>query len=93
MDIPGSPGAQIELLEFRGAERLPARSRPCDPATGHICLEVRDIRATVARLRALGSDGRSDDVIPIDMGANQGGLAIYMADPDGYWIELLERPR
>ena len=92
LDIPGSPGIQIELLEFRGAERLPARSRPCDPATGHICLEVRDIVATHARLTALGFRSRSAEVVPIDVGANAGGQAVYVADPDGYWIELMERP-
>jgi catechol 2,3-dioxygenase-like lactoylglutathione lyase family enzyme len=92
LDIPGSPGCQIELLEFRGAERMPARARPSDPAAGHLCLEVRDVAVALARLSGLGYRSRSEDVVPIEVGANAGGRLVYVADPDGYWIELLERP-
>jgi catechol 2,3-dioxygenase-like lactoylglutathione lyase family enzyme len=91
--IPGTPDGFIELLEYRGAERLPAASRPCDPASGHLCLQVRDLAAAHARLTGLGYRSRSNAVVEVDAGPNTGGRIVYLADPDGYWIELVERAR
>jgi lactoylglutathione lyase len=90
--IPGPGAGRIELLEYRGAERSPAASEPCDPATGHLCLVVDDAAAMLARLTDLGYRARSAAVVDIDAGANTGGLLVYLADPDGYWVELLQRP-
>lgn len=89
---PGTPGTLIELLEYRGIERMIAASRPCDPATGHLCLEVGDAAAMLARMTARGYRSRSSTVADVDAGPNTGGRMVYLADPDGYWIELLERP-
>ncbi len=93
LTIPGTPGCFIELLEYRGADGVPAASRPCDAASSHICLEVRDLAAAHARLTSLGYRSRSAAVVDVDAGPNTGGKLVYMADPDGYWIELVERPR
>ena len=90
--VPGEPPGRIELLEYRGADRVAAASRPCDPASGHLCLVVRDVAAAHARLTGLGYQSRSPGVVDVDAGANIGGRLVYLADPDGYWIELLERP-
>ena len=91
--VPGTAGGVIELLEYRGAERQPAASRPCDPASSHLCREVRDAAAAYARLTALGYPARSAAAVDVDAGPNTGGRMFYLADPDGYWIELVERPR
>ena len=90
--IPGAPGSFVELLEYRGVERMPAAARPCDPGSGHLCLRVRDASAAHARLVGLGYRSRSARVVDVDSGINAGGKIAYFADPDGYWIELLERP-
>ena len=90
--VPGTPAGRIELLEYRGAARRPAGSEPCDPASAHLCLEVRDAAATLERMTGRGYRSRSPSVVPIDAGANTGGWMVYLADPDGYWIELLQRP-
>jgi catechol 2,3-dioxygenase-like lactoylglutathione lyase family enzyme len=90
--IPGPGLGRIELLEYRGASRNPAASEPCDPATGHLCLVVDDAAAMRERMTSLGYRARSSTVIDIDAGANTGGLLVYLADPDGYWVELLQRP-
>ena len=92
--VPGSDGgAIVELLEYQGAERMPAASRPQDPGNGHLCLQVEDAVALHARLRGLGCRSRSPETVEITAGANAGGRIVYVADPDGYWVELLERPR
>jgi len=92
LTIPGAPGSYVELLEYRGIERLPAAARPCDPGSGHLCLEVRDAVAAHARMTALGYRARSAGTVDVDSGINAGGKIVYLADPDGFWVELLERP-
>ena len=87
--IPG--GQFIELLEYRGIERLPAASRPCDYGAGHICLYVDGIDEIYANLIALGFRARSDGVVDITEGPNAGARSIYMLDPDGYRVELFQK--
>ena len=91
--VPGTEtGAIVELLEYQGAETMPAAARPSDPGNGHLCLQVRDAVALHARLRDRGYRSRSTETVPITAGSNAGGRIVYVADPDGYWVELLERP-
>lgn len=92
LSIPGAPGSFVELLEYRGIERMPAAARPCDPGSGHLCLRVRNASAAHARMVGLGYRARSAGPVDVDSGVNAGGRIVYLADPDGYWIELLERP-
>ena len=72
--------------------RQPIAPRPCDPGSGHLCLRVRDASAAYDRLVGLGYRSRSSRAVPVDSGVNAGGKIVYFADPDGYWVELLQRP-
>jgi lactoylglutathione lyase len=90
LEIPG--GGIIELLEYRGVERMPAMSRPCDYGAGHLCLFVEDIEAVSAALLAAGGRARPAGTVRITSGPNEGATSIYIHDPDGYAIELFERP-
>jgi len=86
------PGGQfVELLEYHGIERLPAASRPCDYGAGHLCFYVDEIDGLYGRMRGLGFRARSDGVVAITEGPNQGARSIYMLDPDGYRVELLQK--
>jgi lactoylglutathione lyase len=87
--IPG--GGFVELLEYSGVERFPAASRPCDYGAGHLCLYVDDVTAMHARLVDLGFAARSADVVDITAGPNAGARSVYMADPDGYAVELFQK--
>jgi lactoylglutathione lyase len=89
--IPGSDGF-VELLEYRGIERLSAESRPCDYGAGHLCLYVDDVEALHARLVGLGFHARSERVVDITAGPNAGARSCYMSDPDGYAVELFQKP-
>lgn len=67
-----------------------------DPATNragstHLCLLVDDLRASVKDLDARGVRFKSDPV-EITSGPNQGGLVIYLLDPDGYTLEMFQPP-
>jgi lactoylglutathione lyase len=92
LGVPGVPGNMVELLEYRGLEKMSAAARPCDPGSGHICLQVRDAEAAFARMTGLGYRSRSASIVDVTSGVNAGGKIAYFADPDGFWVELLERP-
>jgi catechol 2,3-dioxygenase-like lactoylglutathione lyase family enzyme len=89
LDIPG--GGVIELLEYRGLERMSAQSRPADYGAGHLCLYVKDIQAVADALIAAGGTPRSDGPVLITAGPNEGSTGFYLHDPDGYAVELFER--
>jgi catechol 2,3-dioxygenase-like lactoylglutathione lyase family enzyme len=90
LDIPG--GGFVELLEYVGIERMPAASRPCDYGAGHLCLYVDDVDGLHGRLVELGFPARSDGVVDITAGPNRGARSCYVADPDGYAVELFQKP-
>jgi lactoylglutathione lyase len=79
--------AEIELTFNYGVERYELGT-----AYGHIAIGVNDIAATCASLRekaaALGG------AITREPGPVKGGTTViaFITDPDGYKIELIERP-
>ena len=89
-DIPG--GGYVELLEYHGIERLSASSRPCDFGAGHLCLYVEGVDEIAERLFAKGYRARSEGCVDINAGPNTGARSIYLIDPDGYNIELFQKP-
>jgi lactoylglutathione lyase len=91
LKIPGTD-AFIELIEFRGIERHPASARPCDPGAGHLCLYVSEISAIHQRLTERGFHSRAAAPELITSGPNKGARGVYFNDPDGYLIELFQRP-
>ena len=89
--VPGGE-LELELLEYRGCERHSGSARPCDYGTGHFAVFVDDVQAAYEDLRARGVAFRSDGPVEMSKGANRGGKSLYSLDPDGYVIELHERP-
>jgi lactoylglutathione lyase len=89
MKIPG--GGTIELLDYHGIERHSAAARPCDPGSGHMCLFVQNIEAVVAQAERSGGKMRSREIVTSPTGPAAGCKFVYMTDPDGFVIELLER--
>ena len=90
LSIPG--GGFVELLEYRDIERFSASSRPCDFGGGHFCLYVSDIDDFATRLFKLGYRARSKSPVTITQGPNLGARILYSLDPDGYAVELFQRP-
>ena len=90
LHIPG--GGYVELLEYHGLETVPATSRPCDFGAGHLCLYVDDIDELFGTAQAMGYRARSQFPVDITEGPNAGARSIYLLDPDGYAIELFQRP-
>ena len=82
----------VELLEYRGLERHSASARPCDFGGGHLCLYVDDVDAILSRMQSLGYSARSESAVDIVAGPNIGAKVVYLIDPDGYFIELFQKP-
>ena len=92
LTVPGSDGVYVELIEYHGTDREAVVPRAWDPGTGHICFHVSDAARLHARALELGYRSRSVGAIEIPIGPNAGGRAAYLLDPDGYHVELFQRP-
>ncbi|HTW38466.1 MAG TPA: VOC family protein [Steroidobacteraceae bacterium] len=87
-----APGHVIELLCYRKPEgRVRSTLRSCDPGFWHLALKVSDIERVVQSVWRAGFEPLS----PVQ-GVGEGPLAglkvVYVRDPDGVVLELLEEP-
>jgi catechol 2,3-dioxygenase-like lactoylglutathione lyase family enzyme len=87
----GGEGHRIELFEYRSPRGGRVVPRPADVGFAHVCVACDDLEATLARLVAAGGEPFSAPV-EVDTGANAGGRAVYVRDPDGHTIELFTPP-
>lgn len=86
------PGHKIELLEYRApADRKHLRPRPCDIGSLHVALTVDDLDAVIETIAASGwkTAGKPQT---LTVGPNAGKRVIYVRDPDGTTIELMQPP-
>lgn len=85
-------GHVLELCEYvrpRG-ETIPPGTNAV--GSGHLALETDDLDGTLARMREAG--GRSvSEPVDIVAGINRGGRTVYVRDPDGITVELVQAPR
>lgn len=89
--LPGTD-VVLELLDYRNVERSPVDTRTANPGTAHIAFFVDDLDALYADLVARGVRSVSAPVTPT-IGPNQGGRAVYLIDPDGIRVELIQTRR
>jgi glyoxylase I family protein len=88
LKAPG--GYKIELLEYLApADRKRANLRPCDVGSVHVALLVHDLDAMLERIatsdwKAAGKPQR------LQSGPNAGKRVVYVRDPDGTTIELMQ---
>jgi lactoylglutathione lyase len=86
---PPNSDVFLELLEYRNVERHPVDTRTANPGTAHIAFFVEDLDGLYERLVSAGVGSVSAPVTPT-IGPNKGGRAVYMIDPDGIRVELIE---
>ena len=90
LGIPG--GGTVELSHYHRPEGAPvAPGEENEPGRSHISLLVDDLVSMLAALRAEGVRARTDEPVDIPVGAYAGGKAVYVFDPDGVEIELIQR--
>lgn len=89
-NIPGAgtsgANTRLSLIEFRNIERKSLNTRVQDPGTSIIQLHVRDMDATIAKLKAAGGTVISTGGVPVAMGTRK--LAIVRGT-DNLFLELL----
>jgi catechol 2,3-dioxygenase-like lactoylglutathione lyase family enzyme len=83
----------LEVLSYVAPEGTPLTQEVNDPGSAHLALEVDDIAAAYARLLEHGVAVRSEPVTIEDEGWWQGCVACYATGPDGFTVELIQRPR
>ena len=102
-DLVGYPGVELhvavfrlpktdaclEVLEYKNVGRSPVDPRTANPGTAHLCLYVEDLEAVYDRLKDEGVTFVSEPKTPT-IPPNKGGRVVYMLDPDGIRIELLQ---
>jgi lactoylglutathione lyase len=89
--LPGSD-VFLELMEYRNVDRTPVDTRTANPGTAHIAFFVDDLDTYFAELTSRGVRSVSSPVTPT-IGPNEGGRAVYLIDPDGIRVELIQTRR
>jgi lactoylglutathione lyase len=89
---PPNSDVFLELLEYRNVERTPVDTRTANPGTAHTAYYVDDLDTLYAELVAKGVQSVSAPVTPT-IGPNEGGRAVYLIDPDGIRVELIQTRR
>jgi catechol 2,3-dioxygenase-like lactoylglutathione lyase family enzyme len=90
LKAPG--GHKIELLEYLApANRKRTNLRPCDVGSVHVALLVDDLEAVLERIAASGWKAGGEPQT-LTTGPNTGKRVIYVRDPDGTTIELMQPP-
>jgi catechol 2,3-dioxygenase-like lactoylglutathione lyase family enzyme len=88
------PGHAIELIEYKGPrDKGKVVSRPCDTGFAHIAFDVRNLEAAVAAVARYGLTPVAPPLTLTQGGPNVGAKIVYLRDPDGITIELIEKPR
>jgi catechol 2,3-dioxygenase-like lactoylglutathione lyase family enzyme len=85
---------RLELFQYLRPPGVtpPERLEPWQIGPTHVCLIVGDLAALHERLQAAGVDSFLSPPVDVDTGANAGGKALYLRDPDGTLLELFQPP-
>lgn len=84
-------GVHLEFLEFIRGGATPEQPAPANAScVGHVCLRVDDPAEALRRCVAAGAKS-AGKVTTITEGAATGLTGVYLRDPNGLLVELLQR--
>jgi catechol 2,3-dioxygenase-like lactoylglutathione lyase family enzyme len=87
--LPG--GVLLELFEYHNPPTEPApSSETYVVGNAHLGLVVDDLDEAYKHLQGTGATFRSDGPVRIEGGQHEGARSMYVRDPDGITIEILE---
>ena len=89
--LPMPGGGVLELLQYHHPAGIPADMETYNVGNGHLGLRSEDIHADYERLRDLVAF-RGPAPVEIPSGPAKGGWAIYLRDPDGITVEIVQAP-
>jgi len=91
---PGGTDMTIEAIEIKGIKSRPYRPSLSDPGASYLKLIVRDLDKTLALLKAERFSVISAGANPVELSGWPGMTgkirAVFVRDPDGYPVELME---
>jgi catechol 2,3-dioxygenase-like lactoylglutathione lyase family enzyme len=92
-DLDSGDGRIVELIEYIEPKRRRIAYESSDPATAHIAFTVDDLAAARERLAKAGATivSRRPLTIRDPGGAFDGAICLYVRDPDGAILELVQR--
>ena len=87
-----SSGHKIELLEYVAPpDRKRTNFRPCDIGSVHVALLVENLEFVLEHIARSGWEAAGKPQ-RLTRGPNAGKCVVYVRDPDGTTIELMEIP-
>ena len=94
VDLDSGDGRILELLQYLQPVGRRLDYESSDAATEHIAFTVDDLAAVRARLAEAGVKMVSRKALTIDDpgGSFDGAICLYVRDPDGAILELVQRP-
>src|SRR5437588_11988627 len=92
--VKSPSGHKIELLEYLAPvdRKKNASLRPCDVGHVHVALTVENLDAILEKITASGWKAAGKPQT-LQTGPNAGKPVIYVRDPDGTTIELMQMPK
>lgn len=93
VDLDSGDGRVVELLQYLQPKGTRIAYNSADPATAHIAFTVDDLDAVRERLSQAGATFVSRRPITISDpgGSFDGARCLYVRDPDGAILELVQR--
>ena len=92
--VPGLVTMGVELIEYKDIARTPQRPHFVDPGAANLALRVRDLDMLFPKIKShpgvniLTAEGK-----PVTITTPNGTLhAVFVQDPDGFVVELLDTP-
>lgn len=83
---------RIELLQYVNPPGRPFDMHNNDVGAAHVCLVVDDVQAVYERLSGRGVTFNAPPLHLTD-GAMAGHTIVYLRDPDGIQLELMQEPQ
>lgn len=88
--VESNSRVMLELIEYPSGLGTPIDTATANPGTGHVCFVVDDVDRIYERAIDAGYPSVNPPVTPTK-GMWVGGRSIYMLDPDGIRVELVQR--
>lgn len=84
----GDDTFMLELVDVK-PKMQPVDPTGAAPGTAHLAFGVPDVKSLYDRMTQLGFSALSSPVVPTS-GPNAGGMLVYLLDPDGNRVELIQ---
>ena len=91
-DLDAGDGRVLELIEYVAGRGDDVPQRPNAAGCPHLALRVHDTSKVLRRLAQAGHHPDGEPTTITDAIAFEGATVVYLRDPDGAIIELVQRP-